>query len=321
MADKEVSGTTAASTPLTGAELLHAVQGGNSRNVAASEIALLAGLACNGRLTLSTGVPVTASDVTAAGTVYFTPNKGNIVWLYTGSTWVPHFLSELSLALSGLTASKPADIFLDYNAGTPQLVGTSWTNDTTRATALTLQDGVPVQTGNTDWRYLGTIYVDGSNQCADSFAKRHVWNMYNRVARPMRVLEGTDNWNYTTATFRQANGSTANQLDFVRGLNEDAVLAEVGGLATNPSTSVVVRVAVGLDSTTTPVSGCRLATVETLVANRLIGPSASWRGLPSPGRHTLVWLEHSAATGTTTWYGDNGDATVLQTGIVGELFA
>jgi hypothetical protein len=59
----------------------------------------LAGL-CNGRLTLSSGVPVPTSDITAATTVYFAPYGGNQVSLYDGSQWNIHSGSEISLKLT-----------------------------------------------------------------------------------------------------------------------------------------------------------------------------------------------------------------------------
>ncbi|MFA5458174.1 MAG: LamG domain-containing protein, partial [Synergistaceae bacterium] len=97
---------------------------------------------CQGRLTLTTGVPVTTSDVTAATTLYFTPYNGNLVGLYSGASWSVSAFSELSLSLSGYTANKNYDIWIYDNAGTLTLDSTIWTDDTTRATALTTQDGI-----------------------------------------------------------------------------------------------------------------------------------------------------------------------------------
>jgi len=54
-----------------------------------------------GRLTLTSGTPVTTSDVTAATSVYYTPYVGNKISLYNGWEWIFHEFSELSLSLSG----------------------------------------------------------------------------------------------------------------------------------------------------------------------------------------------------------------------------
>ena len=278
-------------------------------------------MVCEGRLTLTTAVPVTTADVTAGTTLYWTPYVGNRVALYTGTRWNTYSFSELSITAVGLTASKPYDVFLYDNAGTLTLELLVWTNDTTRATALVRQqDGVLCKTGALTRRYLGTIYVDsGGGAVTDSFALRHVWNYYHRVVRPMRVLEATDSWTYTTATIRQANGSTANQLAFMVGVSEDPVLAEVSANVRNNDASggVAVNIGVGLDSTTAfSALSLRGRINLPLPASSRVVQQATWCGYPGIGRHVLTWLERSQATGTTTWYGDDGGA-LDQSGISG----
>lgn len=272
---------------------------------------------CNGRLTLTTGTPVTTSDVTAAGTLYFALYKGNQIGLYTGSAWTVLVFAQLSIAVPAV-ANQVYDVFVDYNSGTPQLNLTAWTNDTTRATALTTQDGILVKTGATGLRYVGTVRTVTASQVNDSYALRHVWNYYNRVARPMRVLEATDTWTYTTATMRQANNSAANQLDFVVGVSEDAIEASVYAQASNDNANVFVVAAIGLDSTTAGATGNTIVRQTTPVANGIVNLFPSLRTIPAIGRHYLAWLEYSAAgVGTTTWYGDAGTATLQQSGIYG----
>lgn len=274
----------------------------------------------NGRLTLTTGTPVTTADVTAASTLYFTPHKGNAISLYSGSGWRLYTFTERSLALSGLTASRPYDVFIYDNAGTLTLEVVAWTNDTTRATALAKQDGVYVKTGATGRRYLGTIYTTGTTTTEDSKAKRFVWNMYNRVPRPMAVFDGTDTWTYSLATYRQANGAAANQLDFVRGIDEDAVEAICTAQCANSTGGVAVKTAVGLDSTTAAAAYSTIGSAAAPSANQLQFFSR-YCGLPGLGRHFLAWLEYSVATGTTTWRGDDGAPTLNRNGIVGTVYA
>lgn len=274
------------------------------------------GAICQGRLTLTSGTAVTTSAVTAAGTVYFTPFRGNRVVLYDGSNWQIHTLSELSLALSGLTASKPADIFLDYNGGTPQLVGTSWTDDTNRATALTTQDGAYVQTGNTDWLYLGTIYVDGSNQCADAEGKRHVWNMYNRVPRKVLVPAPTTTWTYATATLRYWNNDSGFIFDFVRGLNEDAMQIHLKAVFSNSVKGYAGEIAFDLDAGTAADADSSYGAGFAYDADYRVELNAEYTGLPSAGRHFLAGLEYGGGGGTQTWQG-----TTYNTGMRGLFLA
>jgi hypothetical protein len=267
------------------------------------------------RLTLTSGTPVTTADVSAAGTIYMTPYKGNSIGCYDGTKWVIVETTELSVAAS-TTGSKVFDIFLDYNAGTPQLVTTDWTNDTTRATALTYQDGILVQTGNLDWRYLGTARTKTASQVDDAEAFRHLWNYYNRVDKNMLVEEPADTWTYTTATIRQANGNTANQLDFVIGVAEDVVVATANASATNASTNVSYGVGIGLDSTTT---FSQLHARVSSPADGYLQFAANYKAQVAAGRHYLSWNEWAQAVGTTTWVGDTGAPLTVQAGIQGSI--
>lgn len=274
---------------------------------------------CQGRMTLTTAVPVTTSDVTAATTVYFTPFQGNLIALYTGSAWALLSFSELSIAVPASTATN-YDLFVDYNSGTPQLVATAWTNATTRATALTTQDGILVKSGTTTQRYVGSFRTTGvSGQTEDSYTKRFCWNYYNRVPSPMRRLESTNSWNYTTATFQQANASASNQLEVLIGVAEDAIQVDLMAHASHGAGGVNLNVAIGEDSTSAAATGSLIGTVgiDADVAGAVHDLHAHLRTVPALGYHYYAWLEASTASGTTTWYGDDNTPTTRQSGLIG----
>jgi len=271
-----------------------------------------------GRLTLSSGTPVTTSDVTAAGTLYYTPYTGSTVALYNGSTWIRYPFTERSLSLT-LTSGKNYDVFLYDNSGTLTLeLSAAWTNDTTRADALALQDGVYVKSGATTRRWLGTIRASGTNTTEDSYAKRFVWNAYNRMARPMRVLETTDSWTYTTATIRQANGAAANQLAIVTGLAGDLIDVRIAAAANNSSADVNFQVGVGEDVTNAFTSGGVFPVLDNDSISSRSQAFAALTTIPALGYHFYSWNEYSQAVGTTTWYGDGGTPTLTQSGITGQ---
>jgi len=78
------------------------------------------------RLTLTTAVPVTISDVTGAATLYWTPFKGRRFSLYDGYAWIEFAASEISIALTGLIKGVQYDVFCYDNAGTPTLELLAW---------------------------------------------------------------------------------------------------------------------------------------------------------------------------------------------------
>lgn len=267
------------------------------------------------RLTLTTGTPVTTSDVTGATTVYCTPYTGNSIALYDGTNWNIRTSAEFSLALGTLTSGKPYDVFCYDNAGTPTLEFLVWTDDTTRATALAYQDGVLVKSGTATRRYLGTFYTTATTTTEDSVSKRFLWNYYNRVNKTLFVTDATATWNYTAPTVRQARASAANRVEVVVGVNEDAVSADLQVTFANSSANVTVIAGFGLDSTTVFAADQLRAAARTQVAGTVCSAFAKFLGYVGVGKHYLAWLEYSAATGTTTWTGSNDGNS--QTGIRG----
>lgn len=269
---------------------------------------------CNGRLTLTTNVPVTTTDVTAATTLYWTPYHGNEIGLYNGTQWVSFACSELSIAVPATTATM-YDVFVDYNAGVPALSLTAWTNLTTPATALTTQDGVPVLTGATGKRHVGWMRTTAvSGQAEDSEANRWVRNRYNRVPRSLKKIEATDSWNYTTATYRQANAAATNKVGVI-GDGASPIDLTLTANASNGGT-INVWAAIGYDSTTVPVGAPCQSVATNSIVSQLTTRIVHY---PGAGSHDYNWLERSTASGTTTWYGDNGDATLLQSGMFGVI--
>jgi hypothetical protein len=140
---------------------------------------------CSGRLTLTSGVPVTVTDVLNAATIYFTPYIGNIIALYNGAKWLMHQFVEIPLDISGLAANTLYDVFIYNNAGTLALEALSW-NPPSTSTVVDITNAsprvvsTPSTTGivagelvtikgnsyggnNTTWR-IGTVVVNTSFQ-------------------------------------------------------------------------------------------------------------------------------------------------------------
>ena len=276
-------------------------------------INLNSALAC-GRLTLTTATPVTTADVTAATTLYYTPVSGcNQITLWNGSTLVTDILTEASLAVPA-TTSTLYDVFAVDTSGTVSLEALAWTNDTTRATAVTLQNGFLAKSGVPTRRYVGSFRTTAvSGQTEDSVAKRYVWNYYHRVRRVLRRLETTATWTYTTATFQQANAAAANQVEAILGIAEVPVTLRLSAVASNTGGGVALNVAIGEDSTTTADAAVSGGYINGGAADAK-QITASLDKYPAVGRHYWAWLEKSTAAGTTTW---SGTGTGAQSGLTG----
>lgn len=180
--------------------------------------AALQGVTPGGRLTLESGVPVSTTDQTSKTTIYYTPFVHNNINLWDGANWKPTTFSETSLALGTLTSGKPYDVFGYLSGGALALELLVWTNDTTRATAVTIQDGRYCKSGDKTRLLLGTFYTTSTTTTADSESYRYLSNVYNQVCKRL-VNSSTSSHTYTTGSWREWNGGTGiNKCNFVSAL-------------------------------------------------------------------------------------------------------
>lgn len=269
-----------------------------------------------GRLTGTTGVPVTTADVTAITTIYYAPYGGcNQLALFDGTSWAQTAFAQLSIAVPA-TTNQMYDVFVYDNAGVMALELTAWTNDTTRATALTTQNGVYVKTGALTRLYLGSFRTSSvSGQTTDSVLSRLIWNYYNRVDRSLAKAETTASWAYaTSATIRQVRATATNQVEFVIGVAEVEVQASYGCVLTQDMAGLLsFRIGLGLDTTTAFSTAQAGNTIVLTSANQSTG-AAAYAAYPAVGYHYLAMLEAGNAGATATFYGTGtytGSAVLL----------
>jgi len=278
----------------------------------------------NARLSLSSSDPVLTSDVTAATTLYLLPYKGETLTLYDGSTqW-----DEFTLGASGINISIPAstdtnyDIYV-YDSTGLTLEAVAWTNDTTRATALVLQDGVYVKTGTTTKRYVGTIRTSGtSGQCEMVFGAEDttpsflVWNLYNQVPLHFSISTTTASGAYATNAWRSYLNDSGLRVQFVLGLPEATVqMALRGGGSGGTGNKAVVGI--GLDSTS--ANSAPIVTVGYLSANSMhYSLHAEYHNKPGIGYHYLQCLERASSGASITFIGDDS-VTDAHFGAIGAI--
>jgi hypothetical protein len=295
---------------------------------------------------------VLTSDVTAAGTIYYTPYIGGAASVYNGSLWKTLPLSELSLTLDATSAhtgyhqsGHNFDLFVAEDpSNLNQLIfgsGPAWSSDTARGTGA----------GTTELQMLGGLQVnknsmslhksDGSNvtiaancaTCVGSFrasadgqtqvkfgsyaagggeAWLGLWNMYNRTLVAGSVRDTVDSWTYSTATIRAANGSATMRMSALCGLNEDAISATFFCDVSLPSTSGS-STGVGLD-TTTAFTG-QIASVfynGSSTVNEVM--SGNYQGLLGLGFHYISANEYTSI-GSPGPKGDGGTPATVQSGL------
>ena len=278
-----------------------------------------------GRLTLTSSTPVTTSDVIGATSVYYTPFVNNLIALWDGASWTLNQFTEKTLALGTVTSGLPYDVFGYLSAGVLALEKLAWTNGTTRATDITLQDNRYCKSGDKTRLYLGTLYTTSTTTTEDSGGgtttqvggKRFLWNMYNRVRRTLSVIDTTATWSYTTDTTRQTNGAAGNKVEFILGLSQDPIEASVRTsvkLASN--TTRGAKSGVGLD-TITAFNGIASQVFNTNASDIYFQVGGELRSTPALGYHYISWNERGASIGTCVF--DGANAAGIQTGLVASI--
>lgn len=306
-----------------------------------------------GRLTLTSGVSVLASDVTGATTVYYTPYNCNLISLYDGTNWNTVSFAEVSQTLADSTKSPSAagvsqiyDMFGWLDSGTFRVTrGPTWATGggsaTARgtgagSTALELVNGVwtndfSITNGPSANRgiYLGTISTDanGANgQLNMMFApaaaaggtnnRIDIFNNYNQVPFVSVVRDSTDTWVYNTATWRPYNGAASNIKNRVTVVNGLAGGAHYTARALGVFTcsTGTTQVRIGVGIDSITAPSQIISGHGLISGTAPVSAEGSASVNLGSGSHFFQMLE-KPETSTTTFYGDGGDPTDEQSGL------
>jgi hypothetical protein len=172
------------------------------------------------RLTLETGVAVSTTDQLAKTSIFLTPFRGNRLALFDGTAWGLYSITaDKSIGLGTLANNSQYDVFGFDSGGNVALeLSAAWTNDTTRADALALQDGIKCKSGALTRRYLGTIRTTTTTTTEDSAVKRYLYNEYNQRSRSLTSAFISDSHSYTTGAWQEWHaGTNSVRLQFVLG--------------------------------------------------------------------------------------------------------
>lgn len=270
------------------------------------------------RLSTQTANPVTVANRNNQATLYLVPYTGNEISLYYRGNWRLFITGEISINLGALPADSLYDVFAfrDTSGAVSLELSAAWSSESTRSDALAMQDGVYVKGSDSSRRYLGTILTDDvGGRLDDGVAARGLWNYYNRVPRLVRRYDGTNQWNYGTATYRVAGNDDLNEVSFVIGVNE--VLVRSSAKTNNMSPQAASRafgVGIGINSQTVN-SALLMGTHGNGNATTEIQVWADYYGYPGIGRLRFSWIEMGSGANVRSW-GDHNQPDPVRSGIV-----
>jgi hypothetical protein len=254
----------------------------------------------NFRLSLTTAVPVTTTDVASSTSVFAVPYTGKKIGLYYSNAWVIVTSAEVTLALGTITSDLGYDVFCYTSDGsTLSIELLSWGSSASRSTALGHQDGVLVKGTDSTRRYMGSFLTISTTTTCDTEAKRYLWNNYHRVDRSLKYPIVTASWTVPAAAWRQAGADTANQLMLFAGLVEDSVSATYIAQHSHSSAGVLWHTALGLNTTSAP-TGFN-ATGGSVTAGGKLSTCPTITAAPILGKNYIAALEYAVSI-TTTGY-------------------
>lgn len=257
-----------------------------------------------GRLTLESGVPVSSTDQTAKTNIYYTPYIHNIIVLWDGYQWRPIEFTEYTFAIgTGLTANLPYDLFAYLNNGALAIEKLAWTSNTTRATAISFQDGRYCKSGDKTRLYLGTFSPYSTTQVARSKVNCGLWNLYNQVPFGLKYDAGQSNHTYSPgapALQEYAGASSVHIIRFVNGLPVNLPMGAFCQLATSTAGSGVSILA-NLDNVTTfpTAEGMPPSIYTSLTTTNLYSAYGEYSNVVV-GSHKITLCDRQVTTGTYT---------------------
>lgn len=251
-----------------------------------------------GRLTLTSGTPVTTADVASSTSVYYVPFIHDRIPLWDGAKWQAVIFTEKTLALGTVTNALPYDVFGYLSSGSLALEKLAWASDTARATAITIQGGRYCKAGDKTRLYLGTFRTISTTQTADAAVQRFLWNMYNR--RPRRLLkQDNTSHTYNAASFRIWNNTAGHAVELVLGLAEDVLSMGINAQITANALAAFGAISLGFDVTNAEaVQSCSVKNGNTGVIRAgntiIIHPTAA-------GYHYVACIEFGNASSAPTF--------------------
>jgi len=233
-----------------------------------------------GRLTVTSGVPVISTDSPDKASVFYMPYTGNLIPIYNGTSFIPTTFAELTLTLvAGHASGNIYDVYVWSESGVVT-IGTSpvWstitagsgargtgasTAELARVQGMLVNANAMTMTNSTNTfsvganlgTYVGTILMSANGQvsCDTAFGQSKewgVWNAYNRKPIVILIGDATATWAYATGTIRQSRATAGNALIVLTGLAEEWVDLDFRQKFVSSNAATTAAIGIGVNSTT-----------------------------------------------------------------------
>jgi hypothetical protein len=243
-----------------------------------------------------------------AGTTYYVSKTGLTANAFSVSTSVANAAAGTNVNTSstgtGTQTGTNHTSVRGTGAGTTelQMLSGTWTNKN----SITLKNGAGGGTAGVAANtalYVGTIYCTANGQTGMAFKPAAasggtnnilgVYNAYNRVPILATCRDSAADYAYSTATWRAADGNTANRISVIDGLQQSPILVTNNQVAYNNSgVAGIARVGTNLDSTSAiPDVVQSVGTTATSAGQWIFAATPAQHFPPQLGVHYLQKME------------------------------
>lgn len=249
----------------------------------------------------------TVGGVTA-GTVYYYNRASST----TGSLH-----TTLANALAGSSkVDLTASVTASFTGISLELL--AWSSGTARATAVVLQDGYYVKTGDAKRLLVGSFYTTSTTVTQDTARQRLLYNQFNQVERTLQVndADADAQWTTTSATIRQANANVLNQVEVFCGLAGPRVSLMLLQESANSGANGAYT-GFGINSITAFAASPGAVFLDYGASNKYLASTTPMTYFPALGFTYIAWLENGGSAGTTTFLGTKNSPLYSSTGLYG----
>lgn len=296
-----------------------------------------------GRLTLTTGVPVMIADATAQTSVFYVPYVGLICPIYDGTNLVYSSIGSSGLTMTLNTTNQVSgsvyDLFVFLNSGVVTIgAGPAWTSTTARGTgagttqisqingiwsntvAIVLKNGVTTfgSVSANQATYVGSVYMTANGQTGVTMKPAAagggggniigVYNAYNRVRATSISRDSSAGYTYASSVWRAMDANNNNRITWVDGLQQTPTVARLQQEVQNGTATDVTFIGCSLDSTST-TPGVAGITQAAAIGNAQM-PTSVESFLPQLGLH-FIQAQESVNSGTATFSNSAGNIQAL----------
>lgn len=190
-------------------------------------------------------------------------------------------------------AGKGVDIFCVRGSSANELRGVLWSGANARVTSLAISNGLQSLTGESTYRYIGSVYCESAGLTQDIQRKRHVYNYQNQVRRKVAIDTLPTGWSVgDIRTWRNIGNAASYRIEIFSGMVETELLVESNLYYQATAVNAAAGIGLCLNAAASTPNVGSYGTEVTSNSYKLIQARCFLTSLSSIGKHYIQPVEY-----------------------------